>query len=492
MNLIESLNNRGLQYLDQRNLDVASNFFREVLKHDPNNADAHVNLGKVAYNLGEYRQARYLFEKAMAADKNNREDLLTNYAYVLWKLGELETAIEIFTKADRNHNSDHARIALGGLYWETGDVESTIYHLDFVCNKIECAENDNLYGNEILCKALTYDGSKDEAIAQCTKLYSIPIHPQPDHYIVNRALIKLTYDLTDWQDYEARYDTSEADITVKYRTDPKWMVKLHDKRWDGKPTKHLLISQEQGYGDIIQFMRYVPLAAERCERLTIDLPLSLHSLAKISFDHKSNIEVVDGIDNIEFDHYCLLLSLPYLLGSNEAPIPYLFTSIYRNNDIRIRKDLKIGLVWSGGSQLKEDSYRSIPFDFIRQLVKDVDGINFFSLQLPLNDNLDGLPIIFSIPEPRYIGRRDKVQDWNDTAAVIDALDLVISVDTAVAHLAGALGKPVWLLNRYNTDWRWGLKDSTTPWYPTMRIFRQPKMNDWKSVIENVKDELMKL
>ena len=196
-----------------------------------------------------------------------------------------------------------------------------------------------------------------------------------------------------------------------------------------------------------------------------------------------------------FDLHCPLLSLPRafrtILDTIPAATPYLAADSALAADWQSRLSrldgLRVGLVWAGGQRLPVDRRRSITLDTMAPL-GEASGVNFISLQ-------KGEPAAQIASAPRGLALHDfttDLHDFADTAALVEGLDLVISVDTAVAHLAGALDKPVWLLNRFDTDWRWLLNRDDSPWYPTLRQFRQPAFGDWSSVICAVRDALQRL
>jgi len=276
-------------------------------------------------------------------------------------------------------------------------------------------------------------------------------------------------------------------LTERARHDAVWFSRLFDKRWDGRPTRHLLVATEQGYGDVLQFLRYIALASERCEQLSLVVPPSLRRLCRQSIT-QSNVVVSDEVPE-QFDHYCLIMSLGYLLDRIEdIPVaPYLVASNNKYGDVRRLTGLKVGLAWAGSKTHQDDRWRSIPFEKLLPLF-DLP-VHFVSLQFPSEVNLRPYSILAVHPPPESFDGKLLI-DWTETAALIDALDLVIAVDTAVVHLAGAMGKPVWLLNRYNSDWRWLLNRIDSPWYPSMHIIRQPKMGDWDSVIAQVQNGLV--
>jgi len=268
----------------------------------------------------------------------------------------------------------------------------------------------------------------------------------------------------------------------------EWRVKrpgnarLAEPRWDGAMIdKTVLIYAEQGTGDTIQFCRFVPLAAQRA-RIVLACPPALKRLLSTL---PGPAELVDGEPLPPYDLQIPVMSLPGALGLQPEqfvdPIPYLGAepekiAVWRERLAHL-PGRRIGLVWAGNPKFPADRRRSIDFGVLAPLL-EIKGISFVSLQVgasPAGGMFDAAPWL---------------RDFSDTAALIAVLDGVISVDTAVAHLAGALGRPVWLLNRADTDWRWLLERRDSPWYPTMRLFRQAVPGDWPGVVSAVVSELM--
>jgi hypothetical protein len=254
---------------------------------------------------------------------------------------------------------------------------------------------------------------------------------------------------------------------------------------------------EQGFGDTLQFCRYVPMVAELGARVFLEVPTALHDLMGTL---PGMVQVVPrGGPLPEFDLHCPLLSLPLAFETRvetiPAQIPYLSVPDNKRSAWRGRlgrhERLRVGLVWSGDPRKHQsnanrgDRRRSIRFDQLTPVL-DVVGCEFYSLQKGED----------AVAQLRNSGLRERVIDWTDdfqdfadTAALIENLDLVITVDTSVAHLTGALGKPFWLLNRYDTCWRWLLDRNDSPWYPTARLFRQDAARVWDGAIARVQAAL---
>ncbi|WP_207479588.1 glycosyltransferase family 9 protein [Arenibaculum pallidiluteum] len=253
--------------------------------------------------------------------------------------------------------------------------------------------------------------------------------------------------------------------------------------WDGSPfpDQTLLIQTEQGMGDTIQFARYVTLAKARGGRVVLRAQAPLAMLLRAS---RLADEVISPGDPLpEWHHRTLLMSLPALFGTTletlpRSNVPYLRTPYQAN--LGGKNPRKVGLVWAGNPENPRDAVRSIPFSALRPLL-DVPGADWFSLQVG--------PSAEQIDDRRVDHLGSGLTDFAITAAVVNALDLVITVDTSVAHLAGALGRPVWVLLDHDPDWRWMLGREDSPWYPTMRLFRQDAPGDWGGVVQRIAQAL---
>lgn len=304
-------------------------------------------------------------------------------------------------------------------------------------------------------------------------LFDENLRHDPNHKLT--TFTRAYYDLQrgdyekGWQSYELRYE-----LPGKEQFGGDRMPK-HLKKWEGQPTQEpLTIMSEQGYGDTIMFGRYVKYALQRAPNLILEVQTELYELFE-----QSNIVPKGQLFRLhrqlpfQSGFYTSLPSMPWALGDDGSMIkmdkPYLFadpylTKLWKENRL---KGSRIGLCWEGSPRSERAYTRNIDPGIIKDL--EVRFGPFY----PLND----------------WGHFDS---YAATAAAIMALDLTVTVDTSVAHLAGALGKPVWLMCAYDPDFRWGLEGETTPWYPSMKIFRQPKVRDWKSVIDRVWEELEKL
>jgi tetratricopeptide (TPR) repeat protein len=261
--------------------------------------------------------------------------------------------------------------------------------------------------------------------------------------------------------------------------------------WDGSDPagRTIFVHTEQGFGDTIQFVRYVPMLAARGARIILECTLPLRNLMP-GVKSVSKV-VVAGVRPPDFDLHIPLLSLPKIfkttLSTVPAAVPYLFV-----DDDRLAKfkqltsdpdaKLRVGLTWAGN--VKPDPSRTCPLELLAPLAS-VAGVTYFSLQKGDNArDADNPP-----PGIKLVNLTDDLKDFADTAAAMLNLDLILTIDTAAAHLAGALGRPTWTMLPWACDWRWLTGREDSPWYPTMRLFRQPTRGDWQSVIARVAEEL---
>ncbi|CAE6867823.1 tetratricopeptide repeat-containing glycosyltransferase family protein [Paraburkholderia aspalathi] len=315
------------------------------------------------------------------------------------------------------------------------------------------------------------------------------------HWNQSLCLLQLGQLEAGWKEYEWRWERSRIKAGRRTFAQPLW---LGDFSIDGKT---ILLHAEQGLGDTLQFCRYAGMVSKLGAKVVLEVPDELMRL----------MSTLDGVDQLieagqvlpPFDCHCPLLSLPLAFKTDLASIPsktpYLFADPQATREWheRIAEQAegrpKVGLVWAGGNRphvaelRKNDARRSITFERLAPIL-DVPNVQFFSLQ----KGPSALQLPHSDSHPNVIDYTEELDDFADTAALVANLDLVISVDTSTAHLAGALDKPVWILNRFDTCWRWMLERSDTPWYAQAKLFRQPALGDWDSVIRNARDALAAL
>jgi Flp pilus assembly protein TadD len=273
----------------------------------------------------------------------------------------------------------------------------------------------------------------------------------------------------------------------QFRWEPLGLRHYPQPVWDGAPLpgKTLFVFAEQGLGDTLQFIRFLRLARERVGRLVFECQPPLQSLLRASAvaDHL----LATGESPPPFDAYVPLLHLPAIfqttLATIPATVPYLTAPARVGPPAAPAGNLRVGLAWAGNPALRDDVIRSIPLDQLAAVLA-VPGVSFSSLQwkIPARDEA-------CFRASPLVNLMETVNNFAHTAALVEHLDLVISADTAMAHLAGALGRPVWTLLPASPDWRSLLDRTDTPWYPTMRLFRQPCLGDWAPVAAAVAAEL---
>jgi tetratricopeptide (TPR) repeat protein len=425
------------------NLDDAENRYKALLSSQPEHAHALTLLGTIYSQRGEYEKGIRLMEKAISK-KPDHAEAYYNRGLALQKLGRHKEALESYDKA----------IAIDPAYGE--------------------AHNNR---GLALCHFAQYHDaleSYDKAIA---------INPRYAEAYWNKSLIKLLHAEYDegWKLFEWRW--KKGNRTARIFPQPLWLGKEPLKG------KTILLHTEQGLGDTIQFCRYAPMVEASGAKVIIEAPATLTSLLSTLKDAFTTITTGSALP--AFDFHCPLMSLPLALKTSAdtipATVPYLYADPQKQaawqQQLGAKSRPRIGLSWAGGPAHDNDHARSMALNKILSLL-GADG-EFFSLQKEIRP--EDAPVLAQHPRIRSYAQHWK--DFSDTAAFIAGMDLVISVDTSVAHLAGALGKPVWILLPLVPDFRWLLEREDSPWYPTARLFRQTSTGDWVSVIEKVKTEL---
>ncbi len=324
----------------------------------------------------------------------------------------------------------------------------------------------------------------DEALAGYDRVLAL----KPDYADAfnNRGMLRLLVGRyrEGWLDHEWRWETDSI-LTRR--------PAINAQPWQGEELtgRRIAVFSEQGLGDIIQFARYLPLLVQRGASVTFSAPQNLMRLLR---PLHAQVELVGAIDGREpFDFQCALMSLPRWFGTELHSIPSEVPYLGAEEDLvaRWKKKLagggfKVGIAWQGAPGAAIDQGRSIPLTEFAPLSR-LPGVRLISLQKTHGlDQLAGLPAGTTI---ETLGEFDGPDAFVDTAAVMSTLDLIITSDTSIAHLAGALGRPTWVALKHVPDWRWLLDRDDSPWYPTMRLFRQETAGDWKPVFAKIEQEL---
>ena len=436
---LDALHTLGVILCQLKQPHEAADCLQRVLQAQPNHAEAWGNLGGALQQQGKLEAAIAHYQKAIELNPNFA-DAYQNLSVALQALDRLEEAVQI---CDR----------LIGLRPELPDVH---YNRGYMLRRL---------------------GQVEAAIVS----YRRAIELKPDFVMAHKNLghaLLLTGDLPNgFAEYEWRW--RQEGWTTRPFAQPLW---------DGSPLegKTILLHAEQGMGDTMQFIRYAKQVKQRGGQVMVECPEPL-------------IRLLGGVPEIDrliiqetplpnFDVHAPLLSLPRILGTTletvPAEIPYLHLPISPPPHLPISPSphLKIGITWTGNPNHKNNPYRSLPLEQMRSLLS-LAQTQFYSLQKgEAAAELQGL-------EGSIVDLSPQLDDFADTAAAIAALDLVITIDTSVAHLAGAMGKPVWVLLSFAPDWRWMVDRTDSPWYPTARLFRQPAPGDWQSVMAEVQSAL---
>jgi tetratricopeptide (TPR) repeat protein len=459
-----------------RRADVLDSLRRHSL------AEAHCYRANTLYAIEEFAQAVAAYDQAIALHPDN-VDAWNGRGLALVELGELGDALASYDRAARirpRETAAHANrsAALRSL----GRLDEALAATDLVLAR----EAGNLAALNNRGNTLRALGRLGEAI-ECYER-AIAAEPNNAQSHLNRALCWLSAGdfRRGWAEYEWRSQLPAFE---------KGAPRLHLPRWLGEEDiagRTIVLYAEQGHGDTIQFCRYVPLVAAKgaavvlaAQPLLTPLLRSLPGIARFAGP-------ADRI--LAADFCCSLLSLPLAFATElttiPAVVPYLRAPPAKlrlwQEKLGARRGLRLGIAWSGNVRHKSDRERTIPLAALAPIA--ALDLPLYCLQREMRPS--DLPDFAMFPNIEYFG--EQLVDFGDTAGLIAQLDLVVTVDTAVAHLAGAMGKPVWVLLPQSPDWRWMMHREDSPWYPTMRLFRQPRPGDWQSVLDRISRELAQL
>jgi tetratricopeptide (TPR) repeat protein len=433
----EALNNLGNALHHQGLPEQAEATLRQALQFQPGYVEAHNNLGLLLRDQNRLEEAHACFKQALRL-KPDYVDAHNNLGTVLLDLNRLEEAGACFQQA-------------------------------------LCLKSDHVEAHDNLALVRLAQGQREQAL-YC---YREALRCKPDHAEAHfaQALVWLSQGnwQAGWPEYEWRLQLKVADKRT-----------FDQPRWDGGSLEDqtILLHTEQGLGDTLQFIRYASLLKSRGATVLIECQPPLGAI----------LSSCPGIDRVlergarlpDFDVQSPLPSVPGILRTSvadvPAPVPYLFPREEQVQQWRSRLNpvpgFKVGIAWQGNPKYRNDRRRSVPLAAFAPLAK-VPGVRLYSLQKGHGvDQLTSAP--FALTD---LG--SELKDFADTAALVSALDLVVSIDSAVAHLAGALGAPTWVALPFVPDWRWLLGRDDSPWYPTMRLFRQQTPGAWDEVFTRI-------
>jgi tetratricopeptide (TPR) repeat protein len=475
-NVAVAHNHRGVALKDLNRWDEALASYDTAVALDPGDAVAHYNRGNLLRELGRLEAAVSAYERAMALAPDN-VDAVNNRGTALRALKRFDDALASYDRAialapdraDVHYNRGNVLIDLGRFEEALASADRAI------ATNPGLAEAFNLRGNVLLDLRRF-----DEAIASYDQ--AIAISPGYADAFSNRAICRLLIGrhAEGWADHEWRWMTGQLARERRNFAQPQW---------DGRADiagKTILLHAEQGFGDTLMAVRFVRRVVARGAGVIVEIPAALQPLLA---EIEGAVQVVaKGQALPAFDLHCPLMSLPFAfqttLSTIPADIPYL--SVPKDYAEKWRQRLpkgriaRIGVLWAGSPDFKRDRERSIRLRQMLPILLRADA-EYVSLQRDLREG-DAETLR---AHPRILHLGDAIDSFADTAAIISRLDLIISVDTSVVHLAGGLGRPVWVLLPFLPDWRWLLDRNDSPWYPTARLFRQTQRNNWSLVISDV-------
>jgi Flp pilus assembly protein TadD len=476
-------NNLGAELRSKGQFTEAVACFGRALSLHPDYADAYYNLGCALRDLGKPDLALGRLEKAVALSPQAPEIHLC-LGNVLLDLGRFDDAVLHHSEAIRlKPDYLQAHNSLGTAYCHLDRLDDAMgSYLKALALDPNCAHSHSNLG--VVLQRMGRPDLAARAYRDAIRL--APETIEAPNNLAMALLMQGDY-AQGWPLFETRWRSSHFKRDPRAFKQPMWTGGLEAKR--------LLIHAEQGFGDTLQFCRYLPLIDPR-HKIVFEVQAPLVDLMR----------QLPGVDAViargeplpDFDAHCPTMSLPLLFGTTLDNIPN-ETPYLRADPAKVAlwakrlepaKGLRVGLVWVGGRRTAQPELqplnrrRNIPLATLAPLAQ-TRGVSFVSLQ-------KDPPASEAYAPPAGMAMFDftgDLQDFSDTAALVANLDLVISVDTAVAHLAAAMGKPVWLLNRFDSCWRWLMNRDDSPWYPTVRLFRQPAPYDWETPIAAVLDSL---
>lgn len=509
----ESHNNRGHALQKLGRLDDALADYDRALEIAPDYPEALINRGTTLRELGRVDEALACYDRALALRPDadgfllkgvalqlarrdaealaaydaalalapNFANALNNKGIALHELRRCAEALACYDRALAIRPSAEIHINRGNTLQRLNRLDEALAAYDRALQiKPGSAEAFDCRGNAMLKL-----GRFDAALACFDK--ALALRPDDPDAAFNRGfLMLLKGDLAQgWRGYQRRWDKKTA---------PELTCRLPFPVWRGEPIggKTIIVYEEQGFGDVIQFFRYLGLLVEKGAKVTFVVRASLLALLRPGAEAVRMLTAAP--EDEAFDFQCALLSLPLAFGATldaiPARIPYLRADGARVRTWRDRlgtQGFRVGIAWQG-SRTDADLGRSPPLAAFLGLAA-IPGVRLISLQ-----KNDGVEQLAALPEGMAVETLGADFDagddaFLDTAAAMENLDLVISSDTSVAHLAGALGRPVWLALKHAPDWRWMLERSDSPWYPTMRLFRQRRRDDWRAVFTEIERAL---
>jgi tetratricopeptide (TPR) repeat protein/glycosyltransferase involved in cell wall biosynthesis len=471
-----AFNNMGVALAARGRRDEAADAFRQALRLRADHADALMNLGNLLKELGRAEEAIECYQRRLRLP-NVPFELVLHLGGLLQLRGRLDEAESLYRQALQARPDPQVLNNLAIISEERGQLDEA----ERLVRQALAARPDFVEALDNLGNILLKQRKLAGAIASYDK--ALALQPGDANVRYNRSIALLTLGNLPraWQEYDWRHFWGRTNSPLLDCPQPLW-------RGEDLSGRTLLLYGEQGLGDTLQFIRYLPLVAARGPaRIFLHCPAELHAV----------IQGLPGLTKLfapgesvpGFDTHAPLMDLPCVFGTTlntiPAGVPYLpVPKGEAPPELRDSGNLKVGIVWAGGTKHPQDRFRSVRLEEFAPLLA-VPGIDFYSLQVGSRS----LDLSQTGVAGNVVNLAPRLKNFADTAAAMMRLDLVISVDTSVVHLAGALGRPVWTLLPFASDWRWLSNRTDSPWYPTMRLFQQTAPGDWAGVFARVKTAL---
>jgi hypothetical protein len=477
----DAYSNRGNVLQELNRLEDALNCYDKAIEIDPKNAEAHSNRGVALQKLNRYVEAISSFDKAIYIHPNYTK-ALTNRGVALHNLNLFNEAKANFEQAigiDPEYVDAFSN--LGYLHNDLNNLNEALR-----CYDIAISIKPDFVDAHIN-RGITLQELKriEESLESFDNAISLNSNNAEAYWNKSLTLLLSSNFKQGWELYEWRLKRERFSFLKD---------NFFSSMWNGNQNlcgKTILLTTEQGLGDTIQFSRYVKLVKSLGANIILETPKSLMKLLDTLDDVDQMIEIGEKLP--DFDYHSPLMSLPFAFKTCINSIPYESAYLFANSEkckewnsrLGLKRKPRVGIVWSGSTSHKKDHMRSIPLQkLFPYLSVEYD---FVSLQKEIREEDKHLLTSLSI---RHFG--DFLEDFSDTAALCELMDLVISVDTSVAHLSGSIGKKTWVLLPYSPDWRWLLDRNDSPWYNSMTLYRQDEKMDWLPVLDKVFDNLKTL
>lgn len=467
----------GIRFIRQGDLDSAIMAFCTAIKLNPTYSPAYNNLGLVLRNTNHFQEAEVCFCRAI--ELNSRDSsAYNNLGLVLMDLGKMERAKECFQRAIELHSSyppiyNNLGIVLEEMHRFIEAKKAYGYAL-----KLNPHYPEAHYNLGTLLRVMRHFQEAKEQLCLAVKLRSN--YSEAECSLANFNLLCGDFE-NGWGMYEKSRPKTEYELLKM----PKW----HGEDLTGCS---ILLYWEYGFGDTIQFVRYAQLVEKLAAKTSLWVQKSLERLIKAAYP-QLKVSAEECPPEGKYDYVCSLMSLPVLFNTCNETIPQPVSYLPASREASVvwhevlekidhGKKYRVGVVWAGHPKHLNNKKRSISFDIFRNLL-DISQVSWVNLQVGLRAK------DLAVTSCDVIDFSKDLVDFMETAGLVETLDLVITVDSAMAHLAGTMGKKTWILVPSDPDWRWQLDREDSPWYPTARIFRQHKLGDWQEVVERVKKAL---